>query len=50
MKETNRAVDDFIRNNKEFIIDKECEKYIFTFNPGGFLVKIWMEGLLWKKI
>ncbi len=31
---------DFVKNNKDFVIDKDCEKFGFTFNPNGFLRRI----------
>lgn len=34
------AVEQFLKDNDDFIIDKECEKYIMTFNPSGFLRRI----------
>lgn len=39
MAATKRAVDDFLLKDNSFEIDKNCEKYIMTFNPGGFLRK-----------
>lgn len=33
------AVVDFLRNNKEYKVDKYWEKFLFTFNPNGFLYK-----------
>lgn len=40
MKATHNAVDEFLKDNNDFIPDKSCEKFLFTFNPGGFLKKI----------
>ncbi len=34
------AVQEFIKNNDEFIIDKSREKFILTFNPSGYLKKV----------
>ena len=34
------AVEEFLRNNDSFEIDKEREKYYMTFNPNGYLRKI----------
>src|SRR3989344_3729069 len=34
------AVQEFILNNKEFIIDKSKEKFMLTANPSGFLKKV----------
>ena len=34
------AVEEFMKENKDFVIDKEKEKFYLTFNPGGFLKKI----------
>ena len=34
------AVEEFLRDNDSFEIDKEREKYYMTFNPNGYLRKI----------
>lgn len=34
------AIDEFLRNNSNFIIDKTRERYIMTYNPNGFLKRI----------
>lgn len=34
------AVEDFLKENDNFIIDKECEKYGMTFNPNGYLRRV----------
>lgn len=34
------AVDEFLKIHKEFRIDKSREKFMFTFNPDGYLKKI----------
>tara|TARA_B110000014_G_C19947449_1_gene490270 strand:- start:125 stop:661 length:537 start_codon:yes stop_codon:yes gene_type:complete len=34
------AVEEFLKNNDSFEIDKKCEKYYMTFNPNGYLRKI----------
>lgn len=31
------AIAQFLRENKDFVIDRSREKYFFTFNPGGYL-------------
>jgi cephalosporin hydroxylase len=33
------AIEEFIKNNNNFTIDKSCEKFIMTFNPSGYLLK-----------
>ena len=33
------AVDQFLRESDEFEVDRECEKFFLTFNPGGYLRK-----------
>jgi cephalosporin hydroxylase len=33
------AIDDFLKNNTDFIIDKTKEKFFLTFNPRGILKK-----------
>lgn len=35
------AVDSFLANNSKFVIDHECEKLLFTFNPSGYLKRIY---------
>ncbi len=34
------AVDEFIKYNSDFIIDRSMEKFYHTFNPKGYLLKI----------
>ena len=34
------AIDDFLRKNSDFIIDKSKEKFYLTFNPRGFLLRV----------
>jgi cephalosporin hydroxylase len=34
------AVEDFLINNKNFVIDDSLEKYLLTFNPSGYLKKL----------
>ena len=34
------AVTEFMRENKDFIVDTTREKFYLTFNPGGFLKKV----------
>ena len=34
------AVEEFLKENKDFIIDKEKEKFYLTFNPNGYLKRI----------
>ncbi len=31
------AVDEFMKANRDFVVDEGCEKYHLTFNPGGYL-------------
>lgn len=33
------AVEEFLKNHSEFEIDKDCEKFEFTFHPNGYLRK-----------
>ncbi len=40
MKATAAAVSDFMVDNNDFIVDESCEKFVLTFNPGGFLKRI----------
>jgi len=34
------AVEDFLKENKDFVIDKSKEKFYLTFNPKGYLQRI----------
>jgi len=34
------AVEEFLSENKSFVVDKSREKFLLTFNPGGYLKKI----------
>lgn len=34
------AIEEFMKENTDFIVDKEREKFFLTFNPGGYLKKI----------
>jgi cephalosporin hydroxylase len=34
------AIHKFLEKNKQFKIDKTREKFLFTYNPDGFLLKI----------
>ncbi len=34
------AVEEFLRGNREFVPDLEREKFMMTFNPGGFLRRV----------
>ena len=34
------AVQEFMKGNHDFKIDKSCEKYYLTFNPSGYLKRI----------
>lgn len=34
------AIKDFLKENKNFIIDKTKEKFFLTFNPNGYLKRI----------
>lgn len=36
---TRRAVEDFLKENGDFFIDTDCEKFLFTHNPAGYLKK-----------
>jgi cephalosporin hydroxylase len=33
------AIAEFMQENSEFVIDKKAEKFLFTFNPNGYLWK-----------
>ncbi len=34
------AVEEFLRNNQQFVVDAERERYILTYNPRGYLKRI----------
>jgi len=34
------AVDRFLKKNKNFVVDYECEKHIMTFNPGSWMKRV----------
>jgi len=34
------AVEEFLKSNKQFKVDKSCEKHYLTFNPNGYLQRI----------
>lgn len=34
------AIEEFLKKNNTFVIDKECEKLGITFNPNGFLRRV----------
>ena len=34
------AVQEFLKSNREFVVDESREKFLMTFNPMGFLKRI----------
>jgi len=34
------AVREFLQNSQDFAVDKSREKFLLTFNPGGYLRKV----------
>jgi len=34
------AVQEFLADRDDFVVDSSCEKYFLTFNPGGFLKRV----------
>jgi cephalosporin hydroxylase len=34
------AIDDYLGSNNSFVVDPSCEKFLMTFNPGGYLKKV----------
>lgn len=40
MQATRNATNEFISKHPEFIVDETCEKFILTFNPGGYLKRV----------
>jgi cephalosporin hydroxylase len=35
-----KAIEQFLSENRNFVVDYECERYILTSNPKGFLKRI----------
>jgi len=35
----NEAIEDYLKSHPEFTIDRSMEKFLMTFNPGGYLRK-----------
>ena len=40
MPQTHYAVETFLSLNPNFVVDQSCERFLLTFNPGGFLKHI----------
>ena len=34
------AVNEFLLENKDFIVDKNCEKFLMSLNPRGYLMRV----------
>jgi cephalosporin hydroxylase len=34
------AIEEFMRSNRSFVIDPSCEKFLMTFNPGGYFKRV----------
>jgi cephalosporin hydroxylase len=34
------AVEDFLAGHPEFVREESCEKFLLTYNPGGYLRKV----------
>lgn len=34
------AIEEFLKINHDFVVDEECERYILTYNPSGYLKRI----------
>lgn len=34
------AIEEFLRKNTDFVVDTTCERYIITYNPKGFLLRV----------
>jgi cephalosporin hydroxylase len=34
------AIEQFLKENDSFAVDPECEKFILTFQPGGYLKRL----------
>lgn len=34
------AVREFLKGNTNFVVDESCEKFLMTFNPGGYLKRV----------
>jgi cephalosporin hydroxylase len=34
------AIDEFLSGTSDFVVDNEREKWVITFNPGGYLKRV----------
>ena len=34
------AVEQLLAESNEFVVDRECEKFMMTFNPSGYLLRL----------
>lgn len=34
------AIEEFVQHNPQFVIDADCERYLLTYNPKGFLKRV----------
>jgi cephalosporin hydroxylase len=34
------AIDEFLKENSDFVVDREREKFFVTFNPRGYLRRV----------
>ncbi len=34
------AVEEFLKETSDFVVDRDCEKFLLTFNPGGYLRRV----------
>lgn len=34
------AIEEFLQSNGSFVVDRDCEKFLMTFNPGGYLRRV----------
>ena len=34
------AVEEFLESNQSFVVDPSCERFLMTFNPGGYLKRV----------
>jgi cephalosporin hydroxylase len=34
------AIEEFLQSDRSFVIDPDCEKFLMTFNPGGYLKRV----------
>ena len=34
------AIEEYMKSDDSFVVDPDCEKFLLTFNPGGYLKRV----------